>query len=188
MRALVVTVLTVCSLGVGLTSPAYAEKHVADDPAGDAVVSSAVIDYQPAPDHTDADVVRSTVSHRRGSVVIRLRLRDLHRVTTRDQLQVIVKLKTPQRRWYVTLTQRQGKRAQVQFSGPNPCTPARPVVSPADDLIRISLPRTCLKKPRWVQVGSSVAFGNAHAYFQDDPLRSGAYSDRWQLTPRLKRC
>lgn len=183
---------TVLGLVVGLTSPAYADKHQATDASGDVIaLVPAVDDAVPQPDNTDFDIVRTLVNHKRGSVVIKVKLRDLTPLDTETVLQLVADVKSDkQRQAMFGLKSGPAKellivRGELSVK----CPGARMKVSAADNYIKLVVPRSCLRRPRWIKVSVGMfSVDEAQNAYLDDGLRSGsALESPTKFTPKLKR-
>ena len=128
-------------------------------------------EYGPAGDMPTADVVRAVVQHRRGSVVVRMDFADLRRQDPAAYTAMII---TPEklRAAFVTTGPRRwaGKHMLVNGNYGNVRCPgfAHTVDYDADRVV-MTLPRTCLGRPRWVRVSMTnyMYAGDTEATFQE---------------------
>lgn len=143
----------------------------------------------PAPTRTVGDVVGSTIRHKRSAVVLQLRYLDLQ-PSSEFNSHVFV-IRTPSMRRVVTLV---GNSAfpggRVRMTAPNrprkaiACRIAHRIDYTAKSAT-VVVPRSCLGKPRWVQVAmagvSFTGFTGSDTMWVDDALSngtSGIYSPR----------
>lgn len=186
-------------LPVALLAPAtaHAEKVVTQDATGDAVTFAADADVEdavPAPDHTGTDIVRTVVAL--GPTRLRL---DVHfRALERGPLHITVaRIRTP-RGGYDLLVERYGGSPIANLdrrSGAVECRGLKATVDLRADVVRVTLPASCLDAPRWVQLGvgafsldSNLASDDpAGAGYADDAHRTGEIRDELAWGPRVRR-
>lgn len=152
-----VAVLGAAVLGLTLAAgPAAAERVTVADRRGDVLkVEEGATSGEPAPGST-FDVWRSTFAHTRDRVVARVRFDDLRR--TGKRLQVWVNLQDGRgREHYVGVEGVPGNRSGTAWlmgerGQDRPCR-IRHRIDYGRDLVRVSLPRTCLGSPRVLRFG-----------------------------------
>ncbi|WP_210437804.1 hypothetical protein [Nocardioides xinjiangensis] len=169
---------------------AHAERLVTEDAVGDAqsIRSDAEEEiFDPAPEHTAADITRTVVVHGARRVRVQVRYRDLERTSPRA---AYVKLRTPGRRFDLR-TSRNAPGAGTwltrgQREDDVHCPGLRSSVDGARDQLTVTVPSACLGRPAWVQVGvlSVVAEADAgsgldepHLAYVDDAHMVGGFED-----------
>lgn len=193
MRTRIAGLITLTLLGLvgGLTSPAYADRHAAVDQTGDAAELATGIPYIPAPNHTDADVVKSVVNHKRRSVIVIVNLSDLTKVRSGEEFDLIAAIKTNKKRYSVTLSSFNGRVGLqlVRGSRTISCAGAGRALSVSEDRLKVRVPRSCLGNPRWIKVGLSTFAAVDGGSFVDDAFGPQVVdsSTALRFTPRLKR-
>jgi hypothetical protein len=186
--------LATLALAVGSTAvaaPALAETYRHADPAHDAVdrQSTDATDTVPTPHNRSADLTRWTATHRHRTVTSTVHLRDV----THGQWAVGWLLQTPHTdtKWAVEVTHLDNSHgvALVRDHQRVPCDGLSRRIRFDRDTVRISVPRSCLGRPRWVQVDpASDAYDAAGHDFEDNGMRDGTlnYTDiAW--SPRVHR-
>lgn len=184
-----VAVLTI-AFAATLAGPAFAEKYVASDAKLDVVSVDFVSESQtPAPDNATADVVKTKVNHTRGAVRFRVKLRDLSGPALTG---VIADLRTNKRRYTLNFF-RSGSRTTFDLTTragePIKCRGMKRSSDLATDVVKFSVPRSCVGLPRWVRAGVVALVVQENAAFADDALRVGDLKPSGSLTftERLKR-
>ena len=163
--ALVTSTLAAVLLPV---SPASAATAAIPDGTGDVWRSTYDLSteeekLEPAGSPVNADLTRTTVKHTRGKVVLVARYAELRKQTNRFAL--IVELRTNEglrRDVGVETVTRDGWGGTSFFGSPQrelPCKGLTHLVDYPAGLVKVSVPRSCLSGPRWVQVRSmAMAF------------------------------
>lgn len=141
------------------------------------------------PARTRGDVLRTSVSHTRTKVVIRITMRaipagdwmGMTTIRTPSTSYDLFHMRFDRRSW-TSLTKTHGNGRELRCRAKSSRVDGRSLI--------LTVSRSCLGKPRVVRVGAgvaSVAAGTRLAYV-DDALRRG-YSDiaHLQLSPRLRR-
>lgn len=174
---------------------AEAKSYVRSDPSGDVVeanTSSNATTKVPA--RTDGDIVRSAVVHGKGRVTMAVSFRDLVAPTTSDDGVVhIFRVGTNKKRIrefeVVTTGAHPGGVVEVTKGNGNRAT-CRGVAKSVDytkNTVRLSVPRRCLGRPKWVHVGiGSIKFTSPNA-FADDAATNGYLGNQVKWGPRVFR-
>lgn len=193
MRARIAAIVATIVLGlvVCLTAPAYAEKHKAIDPAGDVSLWGANEEAELVPDDTSTDLTKLVVNHSARRVKITIRLEDLQPASAKASFVAVIKTNELTYDLSLFTTKAVGKtfEMQVRRNGrPINCAAMSKTVSVRDDVVIMSVPRRCLRSPRWVAVGVGAFRMIGEAYLVDDALRSSIRKDGdLAFGPRLKR-
>lgn len=199
LRRLVATLGLVLSLLLGTAGLASAQNWSGGDASGDVLRvtgdNSLLAVVQPEgriaePARVRGDVVRTSISHTRTKVVIRITMRA---VPTGDWMGMTT-IRTPStsydlfhmrfdRHSWTSLTKTHGNGRELPCKAKSSRIDGRALI--------LTVSRACLGKPRVVRVGAGVAAvapGVRLAYV-DDAGRRGAYSDitHLQLSPTLRR-
>lgn len=152
-----VAVVTGAAVGLGLAAgPAAAERLTVADRRGDVLkVEEGATSGEPAPGST-FDVWRSTFAHTADRVVARVRFDDLR--PTGKRLRVWVNLQDGRgRTHYVGVEGVPGDRSGTAWlmgnRGQDLSCRVRHRIDYADDVVRVSLPRTCVGSPRVLRFG-----------------------------------
>lgn len=141
--------------------PTAPHRVVHDDTVGDVVVYRDGADVPSGrADHASADITRTVVDHRAHRLVVRATLADLRR---RSGLRfMVVEVRTPARTYLATLdygrTPTTPDRVDLTtFRGRDvPCSGTSWRARSRTDVVRLSIPRSCLQDPAWVKVGVGV--------------------------------
>lgn len=186
LRLLAVLVPTTALLA--LPGVANAERLVTADAAADAQSVRSDVDedvFTPAPEHTDADITRTVVSHGARRLTVQVRFRDLDRSLPSA---AYVKLRTPARRFDIQAS-RNTPEADIRLTERQredvvECRGLRQSVDGAREQLTISVPAACLGGPTWVRVGVlSLAVelvpGSEELYdtYFDDANMTGGFED-----------
>lgn len=187
----VTALLALLGMVAGLATPAYAQKHVARDKAGDVVTFDENANLVGAPDATAADVLRTTVSHTKKRLVITVRLRDLKPLGSQEAAQLLVDIKSRGQLHFAGVTKVGADKPQFNFGRGElqlTCRGTKMQVSAAKNLMKLSMRRSCLANPKKLKASVAVTTSSAAATYLDDGLR-GAVNDggRFGFTPKLKR-
>lgn len=187
--------LTLIAGLIGFGWPAYAEKHQAVDATGDVIQfdndGGGNNSSMPAPDDTQADVMRSVVNHKRGRVLIRVHVRDLTTPTGGDIRELTAFIRS-NKRWQTATLMKFGSNSPVVDiygrRGNIKCRGIQKKMRAREDLLEMSIPRSCLGNPQWVRVGIGTFSGTTQGAFVDDAHRiGGAFDHPLRLTPKLRR-
>lgn len=187
------TTAIACS-AVLLASPsAFADKSSARDTSGDALsfaegdIDNAVMD----PAHTDADITKSWVNHTDGRVNIKVKLRDLTSIGSGEFRQLYADIKTNKNHQAAITYKFGGEKtgfALVRGKKEIRCRGVRNTISPSLNIIKISVPRSCLGKPTWVKVGMAALSGSGTQFHHDDALSSRSdLTNGLRYTPKLRK-
>lgn len=152
-----VAVVAGAAMGVTLAAgPAQAERTAVADRRGDVLkVEEGATSGEPAPGST-FDVWRSTFAHTTDRVVVRVRFDDLRR--TGKRLQVWVNLQDGRGRTnHIGIEGTPGNRSGTAWlmgdrGQDRPCR-IRHRIDYGRDVVRVSLPRTCVGSPRVLRFG-----------------------------------
>jgi hypothetical protein len=139
---------------------------------------------------TSTDITGLVVNHRKRTVHLIARFRDLHK--TPDQ-SVIFQVRTPARVWDVDVVRFDGEKTAEVIVLPTPkepppsaydecgavqigtsartCLHPKAWISPAHDTVTVDVPRACLGRPRWVQAGVTS--------YRSDEASGITWSDTW---------
>lgn len=188
----------VATLGLGsallLTSAgtAAAQNWSYADPIGD-VVSHEDGGATTAPARAPGDVVRTTISHTRTKVVIRVRMRAVPRGDWTSSAMI----RTPRAEFYLLQFKVDDYRgfSLVKLTGEGEVRCAGKSARIDRTALVLTVPRGCLGNPRWIRAGAGVSTFDGSimadeedlppAYF-DDGLRR-ALGGELRLSPRIKR-
>ncbi|UMG92926.1 hypothetical protein [Nocardioides sp. TF02-7] len=214
MRSLRAVLAAALALLLLLPATAQAERWTSPDPRGDVEGWHFDPDPEPCGTVTDldgsaevnSDITRVTVRHGRRPVEVTVRFRDLVHALEQS---VWIHFRTPRAGWRLSVyrwEETPGKFDTFVFLGRDPkgrgpgeaddcgssviswigdgCRVQRRVHL-AEDYLRVSVPRRCLRDPRWVRVAV-----RAHQWVDpDDPAdeSSSSFSDEWDGGTRLSR-
>lgn len=185
------TAVVAVSLAGPLAGQAFAERYDASDAKRDVVSIDITTEAQtPVPDNATADVVKVRVNHARGAVRFRVKLRDLAGPALTG---VVADLKTNKRRYSLSFF-RSGGRTTLELTNPSgedaiKCRGKKRSSNLDTDVVKFSVPRSCLDSPRWVRAGVVALEIQEGGAFADDALRAGNLKSNGSLTftGRLKR-
>jgi hypothetical protein len=144
------------ALGLSLVAvPAAAEELTVRDTRGDMIrVEEGGGDPQPAPGATVGDVVRTAFWHSDRRVVVRTKLAALERTGRRFLVWVDIQ-NGARRTWFVgveaTRRDRNGHTIFMTGRGHDVRCAVQHRINYADDVVRVSVPRRCLDRPRAVR-------------------------------------
>ncbi|MEV5003636.1 hypothetical protein [Nocardioides sp. LML1-1-1.1] len=174
------TALLVSSAGV-----ASAQSWSLADPVGDVVTIHEDNSVSYAPSRAQGDVVRTTVSHTRTTLVVRLRMRAL----PRGDWSAFAVVRTPSTSFDLTQVKIGGTRGFVLTK-----TNGGKVVRCAGKSARfdrtalvLTVPRSCLGKPRTVRVGAGVALFEGESVVHGDDALRRALGEDLRLSPPIRR-
>lgn len=188
---LVLAVTAASLLGL-VATPAHANKYVYNDATADVVsVTGASETMAPAPERTNGDIAYSKVNHRARKVVLTLRYRDLEGVGLQSHF-FSIRTPTFTRDVYVVaasgfwggkafMQTPRGKRVRCHLAKK---------IDYTTNTVTVSVPRTCLDKPRWVKVAmAQVSFDSVESetIYADDARVSGRLLSRPVYGPRVRR-
>lgn len=185
-------VLSVVALLAGSTAPAMAEKTSWSDNTGD-MWTGDFIDDKPVwdvavPNHANGDFTRIHVNHAERAVIIRATYRDLRRRGLYLALSGRVKTNTGYTNGFYIAVGPDGDVAwndppRLELDYTSSCDPkARIGPSTVDyrlNVMEVKIPRSCLRRPRWVKVQLHTSHGGIKRGFRDDGLSAKAESHRW---------
>ena len=165
--------------------PAAAAQLRVDDARHDVWVSTDATTSTPSPDTTLGDVTRATVQHAGSRIVVRIKLRDLARtgayaqytVRLQDRRTAMVRevvLEASPHNWAGTV--RVFKPHGDQVSG---CRVDHRI-DYARNTVTVTVPRSCLHRPRAVRAAIGVYRADRRgAFYADDALSAADSSARW---------
>jgi hypothetical protein len=193
------TVLTLALVLGALAAPAQAERWVKRDRVGDVArhdVDNPTPDDAgtPAPDHANADLVRTVVRYSRHRVKVVMRFRELDR-SERHLIfgaTVYYPLGDGGRVYFEAFVHaaRGNWKGTVGYGGEEatPACAVRHRVDYAHNRVSISYPATCIGAPAWVRVHGLAVSTNrpsADVFFKDEMIESPDDSQR--LSRRIHR-
>ena len=168
-----VVVAATLSVPAGASTSTATSKVSLTDATGDvwSIGEGEHEEYRPAADMPTADVVRAEVQHRRGRVVVRMDFTDLRREDPASYTAMIITPEKMRAAFVMTGPRRwAGKHMLVNGNYGNVRCPGfeHSVDYDADQVV-MTLPRTCLGRPRWVRVSmaNSMFKGDTEATFQE---------------------
>jgi hypothetical protein len=173
---------------------AHAEKLVKRDARGDVLLLDDTQTLTPQPAVKGIDVVKSVVKHTRKKVAVKVKMRDLGRLGATEFAELSA----------VMETDRKPHSAFVFKGGSGPtgfelvrgkktikCRGAKKKFSAAKDVVRMSLPRSCVGNPRWIRVTVAVFATNTdfpNEILVEDGLRQGINrKGTLRISPKLRR-
>jgi hypothetical protein len=141
-------------VALGLASPARSDQAVVHDRRHDVYYTEDGDIYVRRPALRDPDVVRTRINHSRHRVVIRLRFANLRR-HGRDR-GVYAEIKTPDHQFRLDLSlshRRKARWISIDYGRwRHGCPNVRQDYQIGRDVIRVQIPRSCLRRPSWVRV------------------------------------
>jgi hypothetical protein len=184
--ALVLTAATLIPL---MPTAAHADRLVQNDAVGD-VVSVSGESATPLPDRTEGDIAYSKIRHRDRRVILTMRYRELS--TGQDMLHYFA-IRTSKMTRYVYLSASTGHwGGVVQMRNAHDkkvrCHVTKKIDYTANTAM-VSVPRSCLGKPRWVKVAMAQASYDASSAttFMIDDARANGNFTRPTWSPRVYR-
>ena len=175
------------ALLVALPTPALAESTSHADARQD-VLRYTSNGYVPAPHNRTADITRFTAAHQRDAVTSTVHVRKLD-----GQWDMIWFLRTSDKvRYDVGIVHFDGTREFKLMKDRKkvPCPGLSKKIRAGADEVTVSVPRTCLDKPRWVRVGPTAgALGaDGSTQYVDNALLVGKINETSvAYGPRLSR-
>lgn len=174
------TALLVSSAGV-----ASAQSWSLADAVGDVVKDAGDGSVTTVVNQAQGDVVRTTISHTRTKVVIRIRMR----AVPRGDWAAFAEVRTPRTSFDLTQVKIDGGRF-FQVSKTNGGRPVRCAAKSSRidrTALVLTVARSCLGNPRTVRAGAGVVvFEGEDTAYGDDALRR-AIGDDLRLSPRIRR-
>lgn len=179
-------------LGLSIAAPAQAARYVHTDPAGDVVECPLDSDCSaPTTATTQAPDVRTfRVKHAARRVVIFASFTDLARSS--DLTGYLAQIRTNEgvRRDAAVFTE--GRSVGKDFSRPNGdtvrCSGFERTVDYTANTVVMRIPRSCLSRPRWVQVGyGAFTVGGGVGRFDEALVAGAGTSDDLVYSPRIRR-
>lgn len=168
IRSLAVVGSALAGLVLTATAPVHAELthlQAAGDPSGDVLGlsgSSAAAGHA-APARRLGDLTRVRVFHGPKRVTVTLTARRLERPTAGSFALLATPLRTPSGDYFggVMLGSRPAHDVawiEGESTGDLTCPGLRYRLLPAESKVRVSIPRSCLKRPRWVRASGYVMY------------------------------
>ncbi len=171
--------------------PAQADSRTRNDPAGDVTSvpnHSDVEDRTLEPARREGDLVSTTVRHRKRTVLMVGRYRELTQVAGQVHFFVIRTNEHRTRRvgLFVDADDWQGtcllhERRRVSLS----CPGVQRSIDYQANVIRVVVPRRCLSRPRWVRVRIETETQDATKVYDD--AAPGRGTGPWTFGPRVRR-
>jgi hypothetical protein len=165
--------------------PAHAAKLVLTDPAGD-VWAGAETPTQIGT-RVNGDLVKTTVTHTARKVLVKAKYTDLAK--NQDTLYFAYFVRTNEHvKRVAAVTAMPGKRKGIsEFSRPRgkaACNGMTHAIDYVADTVTISVPRTCLSNPRWVQIQAAGVTVNGGVYTIDDAQSTESEPHTWSAKVR----
>lgn len=175
------------ALVVALPAPALAESTSHSDATQD-VLRYTSDGWVPAPHNRTADITRFTAAHDRGAVTSTVHVRKLA-----GQWNMIWFIRTSDKvRYDLGIVHYDGTRELKLMKDRQkvPCPGLTKKIRAGADEVTVSVPRTCLDKPRWVRVGPTAGALSADGSttYSDNALLVGQINETSvAYGPRLSR-
>ena len=191
LAAAVLAVLTALCAAVVPVSAAHAETFRAHDRAHDVwrlTRAGDGDDYLAAPTRRNPDILRFAVRHGRSQLVLRARLRDAFIPPVRTgELRLRAEIAHDGLVGDVTVqaTARHRQGRVSVFGRDGDCRGGTSRIDYRREVVRVSVPTSCLGDPEWVRVGFSVWSMDRSYVWEDVALTSRKAVDR--RTPRIHR-
>ena len=169
---------------------AHAEKLKTTDASGDVVqFSEDFASTSPAPDDQSTDILKSTTNYSKHRVTVKLKLRDL---TSAGFHGAFADIKTNQKRYSLSLFKdpEAGSDLALDSNGAGiKCQgKMKKKISASRDLIKMSVPSSCLGNPRWIRISVATLTIQESGTLADDALRTGLKpSGNLTFSSKLKR-
>ena len=189
VRSAVLAATVVAAVAAPTAAEAKTYRHV--DATGDVFSAPYKSNaFTPAPDRVVGDVIGSTVTHKRHTLVMQLRYRDLELGSEINGHVFVVR--TPTMRRIVTLVAANAfPNGGVRVTKPNDAVVTCRVPHRIDytaNTATVVVPRSCLGNPKWVKVAmagaSFTGFTSTSTMWIDDALSSGTHT---VFSPRVYR-
>ncbi len=141
-------------------------------------------------DWTNGDITRLRAAHATHRVKARLKFRDLAKDV--DHVRHSLRIRTDEKTFDVYAFANKGSWAGESLLVANremECRGLQHHIDYAEDTVRVSVPRSCLSRPKWVRVGAGTDsfIDEAEEYRFDDALSTGE-PGLPALGRRLRRC
>jgi hypothetical protein len=178
------------AVGTAAAAPARAEAYHHTDPAHDVVdrQSTDATDTIPAPHQRTVDITRWNAAYRHSAVVSTMHVRDL----VRGPWNAIWFLKTPDKDEYSLVLRHTDSGIEMGLLHNHqtvPCTGLAKQARYGKDTLSVSVPRSCLGKPRYVRVEPDTGLTDSAGHdYEDNGMRDGALNyTEIAYGPRLHR-
>ncbi|MFC5731412.1 MULTISPECIES: hypothetical protein [Nocardioides] len=181
-------VATVAAITTLILAPgvAHADSWTHTDPARDVVAFDDEGAETPAPEVERGDIRRVRITHSSTRVRIRYTMRE----TFGANHGLVHAIRTPRNQFWLVRFRADGLRHNGLFLDQGEkeirCRGIDWSIDRARATVIVSVPRSCLGRPRWVRAGVGVQSVGADAAHVDDGLRVGTGS-ALRLSPRLYR-
>lgn len=189
LRRAVAVLATAGTLTLSGTATAHAERWSHTDPAGDVVhFYFESEEGVPAPAHERGDVRRVRLAHKDSRLVARFSMR---KAMAGDHYFAYA-IRTPKGEFELSRFRQAGAKSVVVLTEEGRETPIRCsgmewAIDRERATVAVSIPRSCIGRPRWVRVGIGVVSTvEPGAGYADDALRSGI-GPGLRRSPRLYR-
>ncbi len=145
-------------------------------------------------DWMNGDITRLRAVHATHRVKARLAFRDLKKDV--DHMRHSLRIRTDDKTFIVYIFANNGSwesESILVINGEVDCRGLRHHINYAENTVRVSVPRSCLSRPKWVRVGARTDsfIDEAEEYRLDDALSTGTASevaDAPTLGRKLRRC
>lgn len=196
MKLVRAAVLVTAALAVALTpTSAFANRYTHTDATGDVLSAPATSSDIPTTKEqarTNGDVSWSTVAHKRHRVVMKMQFRDIAWNDETNAYLFVIKTRSMKR--FVTVVAadgiRGGKAIMTKPSGKHVSCRMSRTIDYTANTVTLSVPRSCIGKPRWVRVGmASVFFTGIHSGDTEyvDDANSATLGSNPVLGPKVRR-
>lgn len=161
---------TSACLVLAISSVASAQTLRHTDPAHDVVKMKNDGSVVAAPTNKTTDIVHVTFRHTSLRVITTMRLRDYG-----GSWEYYGTIGTATQQYYVLGTDSSTFfLSKAGTERPIACSGLSVTIRPAKNTLRVSIPRTCLHRPRWVRMGLAyIVDGKGGVMFSDDGLHKG---------------
>jgi hypothetical protein len=180
---------------IAAAAPASAARLFTPDGTGDNYATRDGVIFTEAGSRTNTDVIASAVRHTRDRINASVGYDDLVRST--DVVVTPVRVHASNGKTYLLKVKagpgdRDGTASLLRYTGHGAqtarvaCSDVRHVISYADNLVAVNVPRSCLGYPSWIEYGGTVrAVDESGTVFTDTLLDGGPVNDLY--SERIKR-
>ena len=179
------------TLAVLVPSAVQADSYVRPDAARDVHSYDQSFNEATAPDRAEGDILSSGVVHGRRRVAMAMRFAQL--IHSGHGATYTFLIGTKHMRRYLFLDTSPGHwRGLKLFSNggahPEKCRGIGWSIDYRANLVRASVPRRCLRRPKWVHVGMGAnSWLNDQVFFLDDAAANDYIGREWKYGPRVYR-
>ncbi|MGD9959241.1 hypothetical protein [Nocardioides sp.] len=197
LRGAVVLLLGSSLVAAGCTAADPETRMSVADPQGDVFVGGPNLggrEAVAAPGNARTDILRTTVEHGDDTVTLRVVLRELRAMQYLDVSAYVRTDRSGSSPWQLSaLTYRRDSSIDLYGPGESDCPGLGADFDDATDTVTMTVPRSCLDDPAWVQVSVRAATMDyeargedryADAVWEDDALQTG-YSADTHYGPKL---